>query len=327
MPSVFRFIGKSSLYRFLLSIAAVVIVFSMVTPAAFAVSYFTPAPLFPTAEDLPFGYNSVVVEVKYNSTTWYRFYLPNNALYYLSKPGQMHTNATLVIMLPEILGEGGTPTVNRFFYHTHDANYNWTSLDTAYATTEITSNYLMYELQLTSYITANTYVFQSNYSSYYYDNSWVATLRAYPSDTARVVSEVDRAATSLAANMESQHRSEMTQESRNHAQDMTQRSVQHSEDVSQRSAQHSEIMHAGEDQASLDTNNNWMDDSLSKVNGWLDDVSGFESQMAANRAENAENMSKAGAFLDSFFGALPAAIIAAMSLCLVMIVVVKIVGR
>ena len=156
-------------------------------------------------------------------------------------------------------------------------------------------------------------------------------LKLYPSGQNQIVSRVnenvDRAVTSLNAEEQSRHQQEMTQASQNHAEDISQRSRQHAEDISQRSAEHSEILNIGNDGSTLDTDNGWMDDSLSKVNGWLDDLSGFESQMSANRADNAENMQEAGYFLSDFFNSVPAALIASMALCLVVIVVVKIVGR
>lgn len=87
------------------------------------------------------------------------------------------------------------------------------------------------------------------------------------------------------------------------------------------------IINAGSDMPELDTDNNWMNDSLTKVNGWLTEIGAFESQMKAAEAENSENMAQASQFVNGFFNVVPSAIIAGLTLLLVIIVVVKLVGR
>ena len=87
------------------------------------------------------------------------------------------------------------------------------------------------------------------------------------------------------------------------------------------------ILNAGSDMPVLDTDNNWMNDSLTKVNGWLTEIGAFESQMEAAQVENSENMAQASTFINGFFGVVPTAIIAGLTLLLVIIVVVKLVGR
>lgn len=87
------------------------------------------------------------------------------------------------------------------------------------------------------------------------------------------------------------------------------------------------ILNAGSDMPELDTDNNWMNDSLTKVNGWLTEIVAFESQMEAAEVENSANMAQASNFINGFFGVVPSAIIAGLTLLLVIIVVVKLVGR
>lgn len=88
-----------------------------------------------------------------------------------------------------------------------------------------------------------------------------------------------------------------------------------------------EIINAGSDMPTLDTNNDWMNDSLTKVNEWVSQLEAFEEQMEAAEEENSENMAHAKSFLDGFFDVLPKPLIAVLTLGLVMIVVVKVIGR
>lgn len=283
-----------------------------------AVNYFTVSPLFPTAEDLPFGSNSIVAEVRYSENTWYRFYLPAQCFFYLQKPSGS-SPAQFVVAMPQLISYASTGT-NRGYFHTRNSNYDFGSLQAFTASQALEDNYVFYTLNLTSYITQSTYQFFSNYTSYNTGDSWNSSLRAYPSDAGNIVSRVndnvDREVSSLNA-----------QESRRAATEASQQSRQHADDMTQRSQQHSEIMHAGSDQPTLDTNNDWMDDSLSKVNGWLDDISNFEVQLSNNRVENASNLTAAQNFISGFTSSLPVGVIAALSLVIVMIVVIKIVGR
>lgn len=88
-----------------------------------------------------------------------------------------------------------------------------------------------------------------------------------------------------------------------------------------------EIISAGEDLPTLDTANDWMNEALTKVNGWLDSLDDFNDQMDDNLAENEGNLANASSFINGFFDIVPAGIVAALALVLVMIVVVKVVGR
>lgn len=88
-----------------------------------------------------------------------------------------------------------------------------------------------------------------------------------------------------------------------------------------------EIINAGSDMPTLDTNNDWMNDSLTKVNEWVSQLEAFEEQMKAAEAENSSNMAQAEAFINGFFEVVPKGIVAALTMFLVMIVVVKAVGR
>ncbi len=88
-----------------------------------------------------------------------------------------------------------------------------------------------------------------------------------------------------------------------------------------------EIISGANDVPTLDTDNGWMNDSLTKINGWLEDLKVFEEQMKENEIENAENMEQAKNFLSRFFDILPAPIVVAFIMFLVVIVAVKVVGR
>lgn len=87
------------------------------------------------------------------------------------------------------------------------------------------------------------------------------------------------------------------------------------------------LLNAGSDMPTLDTNNDWMNDSLTKVNQWVSQLEAFEEQMNDAQEENSSNMAQAKTFLNGFFEVVPGGVIAALTLFLVMIVVVKVVGR
>lgn len=89
----------------------------------------------------------------------------------------------------------------------------------------------------------------------------------------------------------------------------------------------SDILNAGQELPSVDTNNDWMNDSVTKVNEWLSQLEEFEEQMQGNLEENQQNMDSAREFILSFFQSLPVGLITGLSLGLVMIVVVKLIGR
>lgn len=319
------------LVRSFFSIAcAVVLLMSMAAPA-FAVDYFVPSVQFPTSADLPFGYNCIVVDFtcQYVDRTrgFWRFFAPSGTQFMVQ-----HVSSHYEIDFVFSTGNAQSQTNSIWVQAYNEGNQPSGSLDVVHAVYDSSTQAEIAHFESSSVATRYFQLF-SNYSAYS-DNgvSYInSELKLYPSGQNQIVSRVnenvDRAVTSLNAEEQSRHQQEMTQASQNHAEDISQRSRQHAEDISQRSAEHSEILNIGNDGSTLDTDNGWMDDSLSKVNGWLDDLSGFESQMSANRADNAENMQEAGYFLSDFFNSVPAALIASMALCLVVIVVVKIVGR
>lgn len=88
-----------------------------------------------------------------------------------------------------------------------------------------------------------------------------------------------------------------------------------------------QIIEAGKEMSGLDTDNNWLTEAITKLNGWLDSLDQFDSQMDENLQENQSNMEQAKTFINGFFGVMPKAIVAIMSLVLVVLVVVKIIGR
>lgn len=294
-------------------------------------TYAVPVMVIPRSGDfyrdaLPFGYDTVVVDIGRNYTTHqaYRFLMPPGTRYWITFPSS--NRLTFNAIYP--------PWTNIMYRQ----DYNW---DTGYFNNPLLTT-LTFDSSMGDYIYSITLTLTGYTGDLYYhanifsevesvDAPYKPELYRYPNrddaDVSTIVDRIDSAASSLNAQELSRYRAQMTQESQHHQQDMTQRSQQHAEDLTQRSKQHSEIMNAGADEPTLDINNDWMDDSLSKVNGWLDDLSGFEQQMISNREDNADNLSRAGTFLSDFFSSLPASIIAAMALCLVVIVVVKIVGR
>lgn len=87
------------------------------------------------------------------------------------------------------------------------------------------------------------------------------------------------------------------------------------------------LLNAGGDIEGIDTDTSWMDDSVTKINEWLSELQDFEKQLSQNEVENSENMQQASYFLNGFFDNIPTVITAVCGLCLVMIVVVKVVGR
>lgn len=87
------------------------------------------------------------------------------------------------------------------------------------------------------------------------------------------------------------------------------------------------IVNAGSDSPALNTEQNGLTEVISNLNKWVSDLGEFENQMKSNEAENSENMAQAKGFINGFFSIVPPALIACFSLFLVIIVVVKLVGR
>ena len=87
------------------------------------------------------------------------------------------------------------------------------------------------------------------------------------------------------------------------------------------------IVNAGSNAPALNTEQNGLTEVISNLNKWVSDLGAFENQMKSNEAENSENMAQAKGFINGFFSVVPPALIACFSLFLVIIVVVKLVGR
>ena len=87
------------------------------------------------------------------------------------------------------------------------------------------------------------------------------------------------------------------------------------------------IIDAGGDIPDIDTDTSWMDESITKMNEWLSQLEEFGSQLSDSEQENAENMEQASAFLQGFFDCVPDLLKAGLMSVLVMIVVIKIIGR
>ena len=87
------------------------------------------------------------------------------------------------------------------------------------------------------------------------------------------------------------------------------------------------ILNAGSDSPPLNTEQNGLTEVISNLNNWVSQLGEFEKQMSENEVENSENMAQAKTFINGFFGVVPKALIACFSLFLVMVVVVKLVGR
>lgn len=87
------------------------------------------------------------------------------------------------------------------------------------------------------------------------------------------------------------------------------------------------IVNAGSNAPALNTEQNGLTQVISNLNKWVSDLGAFENQMKSNEAENSENMAQAKGFINGFFSIVPPALIACFSLFLVIIVVVKLVGR
>lgn len=87
------------------------------------------------------------------------------------------------------------------------------------------------------------------------------------------------------------------------------------------------VINAGSDAPSLNTEQNGLTEVISNLNNWVSQLGDFEKQMSENEVENSENMAQAKSFINGFFSVVPKALIACFSLFLVIIVVVKLVGR
>lgn len=298
--------------HFFISFLCFLLIFCCCFVPASATDYFTPFSAFPYAEALPYGSGTLVFEFKYSqdsyNSVWYRFYLPPGSYLVLYKRGQYGgvSNACVAVYRP-------SPDESLVYYQ-----YWAVSLSTGQMSTvsdvrtdrnQDSSGY--YLTVLDSSIRNSDFVCYSSAPAIFLNDTvtFNSQLKVYPTSAQQMGSEVVSAVDGAASQI---------------SDELSKNASQISGELSQN---HSEIMNAGQDQSTLDTDNNWMNDSLTKVNGWLDDLSDFEQQMSRNRVDNSVNMSKAGSFLSDFFGGLPTAIIAAMGLCLVMIVVIKIVGR
>ena len=87
------------------------------------------------------------------------------------------------------------------------------------------------------------------------------------------------------------------------------------------------ILNAGSDSPPLNTEQNGLTEVISNLNNWVSQLGEFEKHMSENEVENSENMAQAKTFINGFFGVVPKVLIACFSLFLVMVVVVKLVGR
>lgn len=298
--------------RFILFLIVFTIVASSFILPVSAADYFVPFSSFPYAEALPYGSGTFILEVKYSQSStqiyWYRFYLPSGSYCILYKQGKhgSYPGVCVAVARPEPVDA----TVYYQYYTINPSTGAYTFIsDPMVNSWQEDAGY--YDINLSSSITNSTFVAYTSAPVLFIDNNTTfrSTIKQYPSAAmemaTQVVNAIDNAASQVSDEISNAGSAINSELSRNH----------------------DEIMNAGSDVPTLDTDNNWMNDSLTKVNSWLDDLSDFEQQMSRNRVDNAQNMSKAGNFLSDFFGGLPAAVIAAMALCLVIIVVIKIVGR
>lgn len=87
------------------------------------------------------------------------------------------------------------------------------------------------------------------------------------------------------------------------------------------------LINAGGDIPDIDTDTSWMDESITTMNEWLSQLEEFGSQLADSEQENAQNMEQASGFINGFFDCIPDIIKVACMGVLVMIVVIKVIGR
>lgn len=243
------------------------------------------------------------------------------------------------------IGYGFSQTV--VSWHASSHKVSWTSVSTSYASSKYGCYIGLYNCSEADFLFADdstwmTYVTGANF----YDSSvYLAAAPFYPSDS--VSGTVYHVIYPLVSNFDDweynygyeteQERQEAIEQSRYDEQNkiiqegFTQviQSINDGNIVLQEAIHEgvNDIINAGSDMPELNTDNNWMNDSLTKVNGWLTEIGEFESQMRAAEVENSENMAQASQFVNGFFGVVPSAIIAGLTLLLVIIVVVKLVGR
>lgn len=87
------------------------------------------------------------------------------------------------------------------------------------------------------------------------------------------------------------------------------------------------VNNAGSDMPTLNTDDSWMNESVTKMNDWISQVDDFQYQMSRNVVENSSVMAEAHDVIDGFFDKIPTVIIIALSTALIILVVVKVVGR
>lgn len=88
-----------------------------------------------------------------------------------------------------------------------------------------------------------------------------------------------------------------------------------------------EVLNSGKEDPTLKDPNQGIDEAFSDVNGWFDGMDNFGDELAGNMADNSENLANAGTVISGFFSVVPPQIIIALSLCAILIVVAKIIGR
>lgn len=269
----------------------------------------TTTPAYPNAENLIWGEDTLVIDINYNKDSanyyFYRYQCPPDSKYCVTRTYQSATkkyNYVLHIFSNE--------PVKSYTITTANPNYQGTVAD--YGEYNTTWNgFSYYTTQVVSFDDTSTFLCRAT-SDWSVPNNFSIgstvvivynTLWIYPS-------------------------SSYVQNQQNHNEVMNGmiEGFSRVEDVITQVA--GNILNAGASEIpSLDTDNEWMNDSLTKMNEWLSQMNDFKQQMDDSAEENESNMAQAKTFLTGLFDVIPASIIAVLTLCLVMIVVVKVVGR
>lgn len=86
-----------------------------------------------------------------------------------------------------------------------------------------------------------------------------------------------------------------------------------------------DIINAGSDAPTLSLPDS--SEIFDSINGWASELDEFADSLDENKAENQENLKNAGELIKGFFGSMKGGMVAALSLCLVFLVVIKVIGR
>ncbi len=328
--------------------------------------YFIPSPEYPNAESLPYGVETLVYDIECpysNYTVFYRFFLKKD-LYTGSEVSAFNGSTTCFVSNGYPTGNyeafvaSQSPVYYQRYYIYNDGSVTFNAVNNApyYKTKNgLTYNFVVLSGSFDSSGSNGKYLGRvyGNAPTYYggrsmrslvesnlilnapsdelpaYTSYWFNTNYHYSYISASVASSIDLEAALNAGQNITNEKIDNINDSMVEGFSKLNDSINHgaTQIAGAITDAAGEIINAGSDLPTLDTDDSWMKDSITKMDEWLSQLNDFEKQLEENKAENSENMAEAKTFVNGFFNIVPTPIVACMGLVLVIIVVVKIVGR